>query len=52
MSVATCYEFYLETETGEIFEGLVTADTHKNAIKKVKKDYKRYSIKYVDIQEA
>lgn len=52
MTVATRYEFYIETDDGQIFEGLVTADTHKNAIKKVKKDYKRHSIKYVDVQEA
>jgi hypothetical protein len=50
--VSNLWEFYLETDSGDCIEGTVKADNFKNAIKKVKKDYKKYSIRYLDVQAA
>lgn len=47
---STKFEYYLETADGQSQEGFVTANNHQNAIKKVKKENKKFKIVYLDVQ--
>jgi len=47
---STKFEYYLETAEGLTQEGYVTANNHQNAIKKVKKENKKFKITYLDVQ--
>lgn len=50
MSSSNKFEYYFETADGANQEGFVTANTHSNAVKKVKKEYKKLKITYLDVQ--
>nr|BAR34350.1 hypothetical protein [uncultured Mediterranean phage uvMED] len=50
MSSSNRFEYYFETADGVNQEGFVTANTHQNAVKKVKKEYKKLKITYLDVQ--
>ena len=47
---STKFEYYFETADGTNQEGFVTANTHQNAIKKIKKENKKLKITYLDVQ--
>lgn len=44
------FEYYLETVDGSSREGVIIANNHQNAIRKVKKENKKLKIKYLDVQ--
>ena len=50
MSSSNKFEYYFETADGTNQEGFVTANTHQNAIKKIKKENKKLKITYLDVQ--
>lgn len=50
MSSNNKFEYYFETADGTNQEGFVTANTHQNAIKKIKKENKKLKITYLDVQ--
>ena len=50
MSSSNKFEYSFETADGVNQEGFVTANTHQNAVKKVKKEYKKLKITYLDVQ--
>ena len=49
---STKFEYYLETADGSCQEGYIVANTHQNAIKKLKKENKKLKITYLDVQPA
>ena len=50
MSCSNRFEYYFECSDGSNQEGFVTANTHQNAIKKIKKENKKHKITYLDVQ--
>ena len=50
MSSNNKFEYYFETADGTNQEGFVTANTHQNAIKKIKKENNKLKITYLDVQ--
>ena len=50
MSSSNKFEYYFETADGNSMEGYIVANTHQNAIKKIKKENKKLKITYLDVQ--
>ena len=49
---STKFEYYFETADGSCQEGYIVANNHQNAVKKLKKEHKKYKIVYLDVQPA
>lgn len=47
---STKFEYYFETEEGDSKEGYIIANNEQNAIKKLKKENKKFKITYLDVQ--
>lgn len=50
--MSTKFEYYFETADGDSKEGIVVANNHQNAIRKLKKEHKKVKITYLDVQPS